>query len=203
VHSQPVAVKIAAEAPQFRRTGGLDVSNPLLELGATPFTHQDQESLCQSTRRAQLTTSPTQLGEDGTFSIVELRAATQQEPAQILGTRQYPSDRWRSIRLAPTLDETSDGPPTAAIAEVMELTVQIRGNLAAFLPATDQVREEPIESAWSLADRPAQLRGGAHLDKFANGRAIEMKLVSDGSNRQTLTTEDVDFGVTTLIPAPR
>jgi len=74
--SQPVAVKVAAEAAQFRRTGGLDVSNPLLELGAPPFTHQDQEALCQSTRGAQLTTSPTQLGEDGTFSIVELKSAS-------------------------------------------------------------------------------------------------------------------------------
>jgi hypothetical protein len=83
----------------------------------------------------------------------------------------------------------------------VHLVVQEGSNFAAFLPATDEVREEPIESAWPLADRPAQLCSGAHLDKFANGRAIEMKLVSDGSNRQTLATEDVDFGVTTLIPA--
>ena len=184
MHSQPVAVKVAAEAPQFWRTGGLDVSNPLLELGATPFTHQDQESLCQSTRRAQLTTSPTQLGEDGTFSIVELRAATQQEPAQILGTRQqYPSDRRWTIRLAPTLDEASDGPPTAAIAEVMDLGVQIRGNLAAFLPATRQVRDKPVESARPLTGRPAQLRSGVHSGEFTNGRAIELQLLSDRSKR--------------------
>jgi hypothetical protein len=51
LHSRPITVEVSAEAAQLRRTSGLDVSNPLIELGATSLAHQDQEALSQSTGR--------------------------------------------------------------------------------------------------------------------------------------------------------
>jgi hypothetical protein len=51
LHSQPIAVEIAAEAAQFRRTCGLNIGNPLLELGSASLPDKDHESLCQSPTR--------------------------------------------------------------------------------------------------------------------------------------------------------
>jgi hypothetical protein len=41
LHGQPITVEIAAEAAQFRRTGGLDIGNPLIELGPASFADKD------------------------------------------------------------------------------------------------------------------------------------------------------------------
>ena len=45
LHSQPIAVEIAAEAAQFRWTSGLDISYPLIELGTASLTDKNHESL--------------------------------------------------------------------------------------------------------------------------------------------------------------
>jgi hypothetical protein len=63
-------MEIAAEAPQFRGTGGLDVSNPLIELGPASLPDKDHESLCQSPTRRQLTASAAQLSKQHVFGVV-------------------------------------------------------------------------------------------------------------------------------------
>jgi hypothetical protein len=47
LHSQPIAVEIAAEAAQFGRICGLNIGNPLLKLGPASLTDKDHEALCQ------------------------------------------------------------------------------------------------------------------------------------------------------------
>jgi hypothetical protein len=63
LHSQPIAVEIAAEAAQLRWTCSLNIGNPLIELGPASLTDKDHESLCQSTAHSQLGTSPAQLSQ--------------------------------------------------------------------------------------------------------------------------------------------
>src|SRR3979409_143278 len=77
LHSQPIAVEIAAEAAQFRRTCGLNIGNPLIEMGPASLTNKDYESLCQSPARRQLTASATQLSKQHAFGVVQFRTASQ------------------------------------------------------------------------------------------------------------------------------
>jgi len=47
VHRLPITVKVAAEAAQFRRTGALNLGDPVLEVGPTSLADQDHKTLCQ------------------------------------------------------------------------------------------------------------------------------------------------------------
>jgi len=139
LHSQPIAVEIAAEAAQFRRTCGLNIGNPLLELGPASLADKDHESLCQSPARRQLTASAAQLSKKHAFGVVEFRTASQKQPAESLGARQYAAERWRRLRLAPILHKSPDRSLPTAISERLDLVVQVGCGLAALLPATDEV----------------------------------------------------------------
>jgi len=77
LHSQPIAVEIAAEAAQFRRTCGLNIGNPLIELGPASLTDKDHETLCQWPARRQLTASAAQLSKKHAFGVVQFRTASQ------------------------------------------------------------------------------------------------------------------------------
>ena len=200
LHSQPIAVEIAAEAAQFRRTCGLNIGNPLIELGPASLTDQDHEALCQPPARRQLTTSAAQLSKKHAFGVVEFRTASQKQPAESLGARQYAAERWRRLCLAPILHKSSDRSLAAAIPERLDLVVQVGCGLAAFPPTTDKVWSEPIESAWPLTSSPSQIRSGTDPHEFTYCCAIEAELVSDRGNRQASDTERVDLGVTTFVP---
>ena len=77
LHSQPVAMEVAAEATQFRRTGRLNIGNPLIELGPASLPDKDHESLCQSPAHGQFTAPPAQLRKKDAFGLVQLRTASQ------------------------------------------------------------------------------------------------------------------------------
>jgi hypothetical protein len=200
LHSQPIAAKVAAETAQFWWAGALNVRNPLFKLGTSSLANKDHESLRQSPAYSQLAASLAQVGKQEPFGILQFTATSQEEPAQILWAGQNPTDGWWRFRLAPALDKPSDGSLTATIAECPEFIMKERGNLAAFLPSADQVRSEPIESAWSLSGRPPEIRGGPDPNKSSNGGAIEVELISNRSNRQASAVEGVDLGVATFIP---
>jgi len=200
LHRQPIAVEVAAEAAQFWWAGALNTRNPLFKLGSASLANKDHESLCQSPACGQLAAPSAQVGKQEPFAILQFTPASQEEPAQILRAGQNPTDGWWRLRLAPALHKPSDSSLAATIAEGADLVVQVRGDLAAFPPAADHVRSEPIESAWSLTSGTSQVRSGTDPHESSNGGAIEVELVSDGSNRQASAAESVDLGVATFIP---
>ena len=77
LHSQPIAVEIAAEAAQFRRTCGLNIGDPLIELGPASLTDKDHEALCQSPAHGQLIAPLAQLSKQCVFGVVQFRTASQ------------------------------------------------------------------------------------------------------------------------------
>jgi hypothetical protein len=77
VHRLPIAVKIPTEAAEFRRSGGLDVANPLFELGSTSLANKDHESLCQYPACGQLAAPPAQVGKQKPFGIFQFAPASQ------------------------------------------------------------------------------------------------------------------------------
>ena len=123
VHRLPITVKVAAEAAKLRRTGALNLRDPL-EVSSTSLADQDHKTLRQPTAASQCASATTQITQERAVCIVELRPAAQQEPAQRLRTGQDASDGWWRLRLAPTLHETSDRSPAAAIPKCFELFVQ-------------------------------------------------------------------------------
>jgi len=146
-YSRPIAVEIAAEAAEFRWASALHVRNPLFELARTSLADKDHESLRQSSTCGYLTAPPAQVGKQYSFGVVQVGAASQQEPAQSLRTWQYPANRWWWPRSTPTLHESSDRSLASTVAQRVKLIMEIGSDLAAFLPPSDQVRGEPIEPA--------------------------------------------------------
>ena len=77
LHSQPVAMEVAAKATQFRRTGRLNIGNPLIELGPASLPDKDHELLCQSSAHGQLTAPAAQSSKKYAFGVVQFRTASQ------------------------------------------------------------------------------------------------------------------------------
>src|SRR5215471_470922 len=123
VHRLPITVKVAAEAAKLRRTGALNIGDPVLEVGSTSLADQDHKTLRQAPAGSQFAAAATQISQERAFCAIELRPAAQQEPAQRLRTGQDASNGWWRLRLAPTLHETSDRSLAAAIPECFELFV--------------------------------------------------------------------------------
>jgi hypothetical protein len=80
-YSRPVAVEIATEAAEFRWAGGVRVRNPLAELAGASLADKDHEALCQSSTCGYLAAPPAQVGKQNSFCVVQLGAASQQQPA--------------------------------------------------------------------------------------------------------------------------
>ena len=129
--------------------------------------------------------------------------ASQRDPPTFRRRRVYPSSsllgcaaamrstiRSCSARLSSrhgTACKTAHASPTAAITEGVDLVVQGRCDLAPFLPASARVRNKPIESAWSLADGPAQVRGRTHFGESVHSLTTETKLAGDSCDGQART----------------
>jgi hypothetical protein len=198
VHSQPIAVEIPAEAAQLRWPGALHIGDPLIKLGPTSLADQEHESLCQSPARGQLVASA-QIGEHDTVRIIEFRAAAQEQPAQILRTRQDAAHGWWRLRLTPILDESSNRSLAATITECADLIMQESSDLATFLPTTDQVRSESIESTWSQTGGAA--KSAAELT-LTNLRTV-VRLRWSCSAIEVIVkplVRSVDLRVTMLVP---
>jgi hypothetical protein len=77
LHSQPIAVEVAAETAQFWWAGVLNVRNPLFKLGAASLANKDHESLRQPPACRKLAASPAQVGKKKPFGIFQFGPASQ------------------------------------------------------------------------------------------------------------------------------
>ena len=123
MHRLPITVKVAAEAAKLRRTGALNLRDPL-EVSSTSLADQDHKTLRQPTAASQCASATTQITQERALCIVELRPAAQQEPSQRLRTGQDASDAGGGFVLRQLSTKTSDRSPAAAIPKCFELFVQ-------------------------------------------------------------------------------
>lgn len=72
VYRQPIAVKVAAEATEFRWASVVYLRDPLIELARAPLTNQDHESLCKSSTCGEFTALSAQVAEQQPFRVIQL-----------------------------------------------------------------------------------------------------------------------------------